>query len=106
MWTGDPDGVRDWRKNSKGKVRGRVYGGTISGPSWQSYMNKAIKHTKGNEGFRAPGSMMGSDGGSGGGGNSGPARNPKKPSNNGGGGSSNNGGGGGGDGGGVNTIGG
>lgn len=118
VWAGDPDGVRDWRKNSKGKVRGRIYGGTIAGPSWQAYMNKAIKHTKGNEGFRAPGSMMGSGGGGGysGGGSSGSSRKPKKSSNNGGGnksgGSKKSGGGsksggnkgGGGDGGGANTI--
>lgn len=118
VWAGDPDGVRDWRKNSKGKVRGRIYGGTIAGPSWQAYMNKAIKHTKGNEGFRAPGSMMGSGGGggggNGGGGNSRPAPKPKKkPSNkgsggNGGGGNKggggSNGGGNNGGGGGSNTI--
>lgn len=126
VWAGDPDGVRDWRKNSKGAVRGRIYGGTIAGPSWQTYMNKAIKHTKGNKGFRAPGSMMGSSGGGGGrgggsnsngGGGGGGSNNapapkpkPKKPSNNGGGGgggsNSNGGNNGGGDGGGVNTIGG
>ncbi|WGW11079.1 transglycosylase domain-containing protein [Saxibacter everestensis] len=61
VWTGDPDGQRDWRKNSKGSVRGTVYGATISGQTWSAYMKKAVKYTKGNTSFpRPPGSVMGS----------------------------------------------
>lgn len=55
VWTGDPRGTRDWRKNSKGKVRGTIYGATFSGKTWQAYMRKAVKYTKGNTGFPSPG---------------------------------------------------
>ena len=54
VWTGDPDRNRDWRKNSKGKVRGRVYGATISGQTWREYMSSAVKETKGNTSFAKP----------------------------------------------------
>ena len=93
VWTGDPSGTRDWRKNSKGKVRGQIYGATISGKTWQSYMSKAVKYTKGNTGFPKPSSKYFQGGGSGGGSGSG-------GSSNGGGGGTGSGGGGGGTGGG------
>lgn len=67
VWTGDPGGTRDWRTNSEGVVRGQVYGATISGKTWQAYMNQAIKYTKGNTGFPKPSSKYFSGGGSGGG---------------------------------------
>ncbi|MCQ9385327.1 transglycosylase domain-containing protein [Brevibacterium moorei] len=51
VWTGNPDGVKDWRKNSKGSVTGQIFGATISGKTWKSYMSKAVKHTSGNTGF-------------------------------------------------------
>lgn len=83
VWTGDPDGVRDWRKNSKGRVRGRIYGATISGVSWQEYMNKAVKRVKGNKSFSAPSSVSGgggsSSGSSSGGGDGGGSNNPAPP---------------------------
>ena len=70
VWTGDPAGTRDWRTNSQGVVRGQVYGATISGQTWQAYMNEAIKHTKGNTGFPKPSGKYFQGGGSGGGGGS------------------------------------
>ena len=54
VWTGDPNGSRDWRKNGKGAVRGRVYGATYSGATWQSYMNQAVKIVKDNKGIGGP----------------------------------------------------
>ncbi|MGO1397968.1 MAG: transglycosylase domain-containing protein [Brevibacterium yomogidense] len=85
VWTGDPDGSRDWRKNSQGAVTGYVYGATVSGATWQDYMRDAVKETEGNTGFSRPsgsvGGSQGSDrsgggstgggGGNGGGGNGG-----------------------------------
>ncbi|GAA4284614.1 transglycosylase domain-containing protein [Brevibacterium daeguense] len=68
VWTGHPDKSMDWRTNSKGTVRGFVYGATYSGKTWQAYMDKAVKHTKGNTGFPRPsGTSGGSAGGSSGG---------------------------------------
>lgn len=58
VWTGDPNRNRDWRYNSKGSVRGNVFGATISGRTWQAYMSKAVKFTKGNTGFPSPGSRF------------------------------------------------
>ncbi|WAL39181.1 transglycosylase domain-containing protein [Brevibacterium sp. BRM-1] len=91
VWTGDPRGVRDWRKNGKGKVQGRIYGATISGKTWQAIMSKAVKHTKGNTGFAFPSAVYGGGGGGGSSSSSGSYRRSG-----GGGGGSNNGGGGGG----------
>lgn len=54
VWTGDPRGSRDWRKNSKGVVRGRVYGATYSGATWQDYMGKAVKIVKDNKKLSGP----------------------------------------------------
>ena len=63
VWTGDPNGNRDWRRNSEGSVRGTVYGATISGRTWQAYMSEAVKETEGNTGFPRPsGSTSGSQG--------------------------------------------
>ena len=70
VWTGDPGGTRDWRTNGAGAVRGHIYGATISGKTWQSYMSQAVKETKGNTGFPRPSSKYFSGGGSGGGGGS------------------------------------
>ncbi|WP_309132210.1 transglycosylase domain-containing protein [Brevibacterium sp.] len=70
VWTGDPSGTRDWRRNGKGKVTGRIYGATISGKTWQAYMSRAVKETKGNTGFPRPSSKY-YQGGGGGGGNDG-----------------------------------
>ncbi|MCT1828681.1 transglycosylase domain-containing protein [Brevibacterium luteolum] len=100
VWTGHPDKNMDWRKNSKGKVRGRIYGATISGQTWQSYMSKAIKETKGNTGFSRPSGTQPESstksGGSRSGNNGGGNRGGGSSNNNGGGGGGNNGGGGGG----------
>jgi membrane peptidoglycan carboxypeptidase len=100
VWTGDPKGNRDWRRNSEGAVRGTVYGATISGATWQAYMREAVKETDGNTGFSRPGGSAGgsqgsdrSGGGSTGGGGGGGGANRGG----GGGGGNNNGGGGGGD---------
>ena len=41
VWTGDPEGVRDWRGNAKGRMPRIVYGETVSGPTWQEFMNYA-----------------------------------------------------------------
>ncbi|GAA4283737.1 transglycosylase domain-containing protein [Brevibacterium daeguense] len=41
VWTGDPDGARDWRANSEGKMPREVFGATVSGPTWQEYMREA-----------------------------------------------------------------
>ncbi|GAA3848995.1 transglycosylase domain-containing protein [Brevibacterium ammoniilyticum] len=109
VWTGDPRGTRDWRRNGKGKVSGSIYGATISGKTWQAYMSKAVKFTKGNTGFPKPSSKYFQGGGSGGSGGSsstdtnrggGGGGNGGGGSSNGGGGSSNGGGVGGGNGGG------
>lgn len=54
VWTGDPKGTRDWRRNGKGKVSGSIYGATISGKTWQAFMSRAVKETKGNTGFSRP----------------------------------------------------
>ncbi|MDN5656774.1 transglycosylase domain-containing protein [Brevibacterium sandarakinum] len=106
VWTGDPSGTRDWRTNSQGAVRGFVYGATISGKTWQAYMNEAVKETTGNTGFPKPsGKYMGgggSSGGSGGGGGTGGGGTGSQNGGTGGGGSSNGGGGTGGNGGGGN----
>lgn len=75
VWTGDPDGVRDWRQNSKGAVRGRIYGATISGQTWQKYMSSIVKYMKDTKGFSAPASMRGTAGSTGGGGGSDNRRN-------------------------------
>ncbi|WP_193084087.1 transglycosylase domain-containing protein [Brevibacterium aurantiacum] len=107
VWTGDPAGTRDWRNNSQGAVRGHVYGATISGKTWQSYMSQAVKETKGNTGFPKPsskymgggGSTGGSGGGGGGGTGGGGSQNGGGGGTGGGGGGSNNGGGNGGGGG-------
>jgi membrane peptidoglycan carboxypeptidase len=111
VWTGDPNGNRDWRRNSEGSVRGTVYGATISGRTWQAYMSEAVKETEGNTGFPRPsGSTSGSQGsdhsgggstnrgggGGGGGGNGGGGDNGGGGGGNDGGGGGDNGGGGGG----------
>ncbi|WP_413336272.1 transglycosylase domain-containing protein [Brevibacterium sp. GP-SGM9] len=70
VWTGDPAGTRDWRRNGSGKVSGQVFGATISGKTWQAYMSQAVKHTKGNTGFPKPSGKYFSGGGSSGGGSS------------------------------------
>ncbi|MGC2977625.1 transglycosylase domain-containing protein [Brevibacterium sp. FAM 25378] len=44
VWTGDPAGTRDWRENDKGRMPKIVYGDTISGPSWQEFMQYAAKN--------------------------------------------------------------
>ncbi|WGP07067.1 transglycosylase domain-containing protein [Bacillus subtilis] len=104
VWTGDPAGTRDWRTNSEGVVRGHVYGATISGKTWQSYMSQAVKETKGNTGFPRPSSKYFSGGGSGGGGGSSTGGGGGGTGGGGGGGSQGNGGtGGGGGGGGGNS---
>ncbi|GAA1999090.1 transglycosylase domain-containing protein [Brevibacterium samyangense] len=54
VWTGDPDGSRDWTKNSEGTVKGRVYGATFSGKTWANYMEEALDHTTGNTSFDKP----------------------------------------------------
>lgn len=46
VWTGDPAGTRDWRENAKGRMPRIVYGDTISGPSWQEFMQFAAKDYK------------------------------------------------------------
>ena len=97
VWTGDPDGSRDWRQNSEGAVTGYVYGATVSGATWQDYMREAVQETDGNSGFSRPGGSVGGSQGSdrSGGGSSGST-----------GGGGGNGGGGGGNGGGGDTGGG
>lgn len=70
VWTGDPSGTRDWRYDGAGAVNGQIYGATLSGKTWQSYMSQAVKETKGNTGFPKPSSKYFSGGGSGGGGGS------------------------------------
>ena len=54
VWTGDPNGSRDWRRNGKGVVRGRVYGATYSGATWQNYMSQAVKIVSSNKGLGGP----------------------------------------------------
>lgn len=44
VWTGDPAGTRDWRDNDKGQMPKIVFGNTISGPSWQEFMQSAAKN--------------------------------------------------------------
>lgn len=41
VWTGDPEGMRDWRQNSRGSMPRIVYGQTVSGPTWQEFMRDA-----------------------------------------------------------------
>ena len=41
VWTGDPEGVRDWRDNTSGRMPQTVYGETVSGPTWQDFMSYA-----------------------------------------------------------------
>lgn len=41
VWTGDPEGMRDWRRNSRGSMPRIVYGQTVSGPTWQEFMRYA-----------------------------------------------------------------
>lgn len=41
VWTGDPEGVRDWRSNQKGRMPRVVYGETVSGPTWREFMGYA-----------------------------------------------------------------
>ncbi|MGC3021034.1 transglycosylase domain-containing protein [Brevibacterium sp. FAM 24630] len=91
VWTGDPNGTRDWRTNGAGAVRGQIYGATLSGKTWQAYMSQAARETKGNTGFPKPSSKYFSGGGSGGGGGS--STGPNRSGGNGGGGSNNGGGG-------------
>ena len=59
VWTGDPNGSRDWRKNGKGKVSGRIYGATISGKTWQAVMRKEASYTSGNTSFAFPRAVYG-----------------------------------------------
>ncbi|WP_426936561.1 transglycosylase domain-containing protein [Brevibacterium sp. LE-L] len=92
VWTGDPNGTRDWRTNGAGAVRGQIYGATLSGKTWQAYMSQAARETKGNTGFPKPSSKYFSGGGSGGGGGS--STGPNRSGGNGGGGGNNGGGGG------------
>lgn len=95
VWTGDPSGTRDWRRNGKGKVTGRIYGATISGKTWQAYMSRAVKETKGNTGFPRPSSQYFQGGGDGGGSGSSNRGGGNGGGGNGGGGNNGNGGGGG-----------
>ncbi|WP_029090414.1 transglycosylase domain-containing protein [Brevibacterium album] len=64
VWTGDPDRNRDWRTEGAGSVRGRIYGATISGKTWQNIMRQAVTHTEGNSGFSRPGGSAGGSQGS------------------------------------------
>ncbi|MFL0516003.1 transglycosylase domain-containing protein [Brevibacterium luteolum] len=41
VWTGDPNGVRDWRDNRRGRMPRTVFGATVSGPTWQAFMRTA-----------------------------------------------------------------
>lgn len=41
VWTGDPNGVRDWRTNRLGNMPRTVFGATVSGPTWQAFMRAA-----------------------------------------------------------------
>ena len=55
VWTGDPEGTRDWRDNDKGRMPRIVFGDTISGPSWQEFMQFAARSFTTGE-FPNPGS--------------------------------------------------
>lgn len=46
VWTGDPEGTRDWRTNSRGSMPRIVYGETVSGPTWREFMNYAAPRAK------------------------------------------------------------
>lgn len=46
VWTGDPEGTRDWRTNSRGSMPRIVYGETVSGPTWREFMDYAAPRAK------------------------------------------------------------
>ncbi|WP_344334311.1 transglycosylase domain-containing protein [Brevibacterium salitolerans] len=54
VWTGDPDGGRDWRTEGAGAVSGEIFGATISGRTWQDIMRQAAPQREGNTGFPRP----------------------------------------------------
>lgn len=58
VWTGDPQGTRDWRNNSKGRMPRIVFGATVSGPTWQEFMQVAARENKTGQ-FPNPGSVPG-----------------------------------------------
>ena len=74
VWTGDPEGMRDWRTNSRGSMPRIVYGETVSGPTWREFMNYAAPRAKTGSFPRpagAGGSGSGTDSGGGSAGRSG-----------------------------------
>lgn len=80
VWTGDPEGVRDWRSNSAGRMPRIVYGETVSGPSWRDFMDYAAPRSKtGRFDSGAEDGRSSSDSGPDAGSDSGPARNVNPP---------------------------
>lgn len=62
VWTGDPEGMRDWRRNSRGSMPRIVYGETVSGPTWREFMRYAGPRAE-TGGFPRPAGAGASSGG-------------------------------------------